>query len=87
MVAATHHAEPWLVAEREQRDERLTTWGMRLRRLREHRGLSIDELANAGNLSSRQLIRVEHGKASPSVLWILDVAAALQVEPSELFRD
>jgi len=75
------------VADREQRDERLVTWGMRLRRLREARGLSIDELANAGHLSARQLIRVEHGKASPSVLWILDVAGALGVDPTELFRD
>jgi transcriptional regulator with XRE-family HTH domain len=60
---------------------------MRLRRHREARGLSIDALADAAGVASRQLIRVEHGKASASVLWILDVARALDLDPGELFHD
>jgi len=32
----------------------------------------------------RQLARVEAGKGSPSVLWLLDLAAALGVPPSLL---
>jgi len=68
-------------------DPRLQVWGMRLRKLREFRGLSIDDLAHAAGLSPRQLIRVEHGRASPSVLWVLDIADALGVEPCDLFSD
>lgn len=76
------------MAEREGKpDPRLVEWGLRLRRHREARGLSIDELAHAAGVSGRQLIRVEHGRASPSVLWILDIAETLGVHPAELFTD
>lgn len=70
-----------------QPDPRLIEWGMRLRRHREAKSMSIDMLADLAGVAARQLIRVEHGKASPSVLWILDIASALDVAPSELFRD
>ena len=68
-------------------DPRLQAFGMRLRRTREAAGLSIDDLAHRAGLSPRQVIRVEHGRASPSVLWILDIADALDVDPAVLFAD
>lgn len=49
--------------------------------------MSIDAFAHAAGVAPRQLIRVEHGKASPSVLWILDIARALGIPPGDLFAD
>ncbi|NNN33183.1 helix-turn-helix transcriptional regulator [Streptomyces sp. S3(2020)] len=58
--------------------------GMQIRRLREERGYSLEELAERSGLSFRGLIYIEHGQRSPSVLTILDIAAGLDVEPGEL---
>jgi transcriptional regulator with XRE-family HTH domain len=60
---------------------------MRLRRLREAQGISIETLAQKAGVSARQLIRVEHGTPSPTVTWVLTIATALDVHPAELFRD
>jgi transcriptional regulator with XRE-family HTH domain len=66
-------------------DERLRAFGLRLRQIRESKGLSRDELAHAAGVAARQLTRVEHGNASPSVTWLLDVCVALDLHPGELF--
>ncbi|HWC35947.1 MAG TPA: helix-turn-helix transcriptional regulator [Mycobacteriales bacterium] len=60
---------------------------MRLRRLREAQGLSIETLAEKAGVSARQLIRVEHGTTSATVTWVLMIAEALGVHPADLFRD
>ncbi|MFE2712925.1 helix-turn-helix domain-containing protein [Streptomyces mirabilis] len=57
---------------------------MQIRRLREERGYSLEELAERSGLSFRGLIYIEHGQRSPSVLTLLDIAAGLGVEPGEL---
>ncbi|MGA5452738.1 helix-turn-helix domain-containing protein [Streptomyces umbrinus] len=57
---------------------------MQIRRLREGRGYSLEELAERSGLSFRGLIYIEHGQRSPSVLTLLDIAAGLDVEPGEL---
>ncbi|MFF5004916.1 helix-turn-helix domain-containing protein [Streptomyces phaeochromogenes] len=65
-------------------DPRLHSLGMQIRRLREGRGYSLEELAERSGLSFRGLIYIEHGQRSPSVLTLLDIAAGLDVEPGEL---
>ncbi|GKQ40854.1 hypothetical protein ALMP_73740 [Streptomyces sp. A012304] len=65
-------------------EPRLLSLGMQIRRLREERGYSLEELAEGSGLSFRGLIYIEHGKRSPSVLTLLDIAAGLDVEPGEL---
>ena len=65
-------------------DPRLLSLGMQIRRLREERGYSLEELAERSGLSCRGLIYIEHGQRSPSVLTLLDIAAGLGVEPGEL---
>jgi transcriptional regulator with XRE-family HTH domain len=67
-------------------DPRLAEWGMRLRRIREEAGLSIEALAHDAGVAPRQLIRVEHGTASPTVTWVLRVADALGVSPAVFFE-
>ncbi|MDT9700271.1 helix-turn-helix transcriptional regulator [Streptomyces sp. P17] len=57
---------------------------MQIRRLREGRGFSLEELAERSGLSFRGLIYIEHGQRNPGVLTLLDVATALGVEPGDL---
>ncbi|MEU9379727.1 helix-turn-helix transcriptional regulator [Streptomyces sp. NPDC048279] len=45
---------------------------MQIRRLREGRGYSLEELAERGGLSFRGLIYIEHGQRSPSALTLLN---------------
>jgi transcriptional regulator with XRE-family HTH domain len=68
-------------------DPRLRRFGARLRELREQQGLTIEALADQAGVGARQIARVEAGRASPSLLWLLDVATGLGLEPAELLPD
>jgi ribosome-binding protein aMBF1 (putative translation factor) len=70
---------------RGQVDPRLRAFGSRLRQLREDAGLTVEELAHRSQLGARQISRVEAGRASPSVLWVLNVSQGLDVAPDRLF--
>ncbi|MFJ7098134.1 helix-turn-helix domain-containing protein [Streptomyces mirabilis] len=59
---------------------------MQIRRLREERDYSLEQLAERSGLSFRGLIYIEHGKRNPSVLTLVDIAAALDVAPGELIN-
>lgn len=60
-------------------DPRLLIFGAHLRQLREQSGLTLEQVADAAGIAGRQLGRVEAGRASPSLLWLVDVAAGLGV--------
>lgn len=68
-------------------DPRLLSIGMQIRRLREERGYSLEELAERCGLSFRGLIYIEHGRRNPSVLTLLSIASGLDVAPGKLFGD
>ncbi|MFD9196266.1 helix-turn-helix domain-containing protein [Streptomyces phaeochromogenes] len=68
-------------------DPRLVSIGMQIRRLREERGYSLEELAERSGLSFRGLIYIEHGRRNPGVLTILSIASGLNVAPARLFED
>ncbi|WP_326663450.1 helix-turn-helix transcriptional regulator [Streptomyces canus] len=59
---------------------------MQIRRLREDRDYSLEELAERSGLSFRGLIYIEHGQRNPSALTLVDIAAALGVAPGELIN-
>ncbi|MBV7668634.1 helix-turn-helix domain-containing protein [Streptomyces halstedii] len=65
-------------------DPRLLLLGLHIRRLREERGLSLEELAELSGLSFRGLVYVEHGRRNAGVLTLLQIAEGLQVAPSRL---
>ncbi|MEU6145241.1 helix-turn-helix transcriptional regulator [Streptomyces sp. NPDC047081] len=67
-------------------DPRLLSLGMQIRRHREERGYSLEELAERSGLSFRGLIYIEHGQRNPSVLTLVDIAVALDVAPGELIN-
>lgn len=59
--------------------------GARLRALREERRLSIKGLAEASGLAVNTLSLIEHGKSSPSVSTLQQLAAALRVPITAFF--
>lgn len=68
-------------------EPRLLQLGMRIRRLREERDLSLEELAERSELSFRGLIYIEHGRRNAGVLTLLKIADGLGVAPARLFED
>lgn len=65
-------------------DPRLRKFGSKVRQAREAAGLTLEELGDRAGVSYRQLSRVEAGKASPSLAWMLAVAQGLGTSVSDL---
>jgi transcriptional regulator with XRE-family HTH domain len=59
--------------------------GIRLRQLREKRGVSIRTLATMSGLSANALSMIERGKTSPSVSTLYRVATALENPITDFF--
>lgn len=59
-------------------------FGQVLRELRRERGLSQDQLAEAGHLSRPHVSRLETGRNSPTFSMLFQLAAALGVTPEEV---
>jgi transcriptional regulator with XRE-family HTH domain len=62
-------------------------FGLRLKALREARGMSQAQLAKMATVSRGYLSRVELGMQSPTLHVIERLAAALAVRPLELLED
>ncbi len=60
--------------------------GIRLRQLREQRGLSIRALARQSGLSANALSLIERGRSSPSVSTLYKVAGAMSVPITTFFQ-
>jgi transcriptional regulator with XRE-family HTH domain len=74
--------------ERERlRQLRRIAFGNRLRQLRAARNLSQEALCRQARVDRSFYSQVETGTASPTVDWLHDVADALHVSLSALFRD
>lgn len=69
-----------------QRDEAaiLTAFGERVRLLRSDRGVSQEELATLAGLHRTYVGSVERGERNVSLVNIVKLAAALEVEASDL---
>ncbi len=59
--------------------------GLRIRELREAKGLTLDQLAGETRLTKGQLSRIENGKVSSPVSTLTRIAAALGVGPGSFF--
>jgi len=58
--------------------------GPRIRELRLERGLTLDELARAANISASHLSRLERGQTAPSFTVAAAIARQIGVLPSDL---
>ncbi|CAN5462995.1 XRE family transcriptional regulator [soil metagenome] len=61
--------------------------GKVVRRLRELKGITLEQLAVETRLTKGQLSRIENGKVSSPVSTLTRIAAALGVGPGELFAE
>ena len=64
----------------------LLAFGLRLRQLREERGLSQQRLAYEADVAKLTVQRIEKGRASVGLDMLVSIAQALQVPLHELAR-
>lgn len=60
--------------------------GRNVRRLRQQRGLTQEQLAFEAQLDLTYVGGIERGRRNPSLLVMARLAAALQVTPADLLR-
>jgi transcriptional regulator with XRE-family HTH domain len=65
----------------------LEIFGNTVKELRKQKGLSQEDLAEMCNLHRTYIGGIERGERNIGLMNILHLAKALQVLPSELFRD
>lgn len=58
--------------------------GVRIRQLREQKGLSQEELGHRAGVDRTYVSSCERGRRNVSLLTLYRIAAALEVEPAEL---
>ncbi len=63
----------------------LKAFGKHLRKLREDRLLSQENLANDSDIPINQIGRIERGEINTTVNTIYSISKALRIEPKELF--
>ncbi|RXR30534.1 XRE family transcriptional regulator [Sphingobium fluviale] len=61
--------------------------GANIRRLREERGLTQEQLAGEADIAMRHLGRIERGEGNPTVQMLGKLAAILGVKPERLFGE
>ncbi|WP_437992292.1 helix-turn-helix domain-containing protein [Sorangium sp. So ce145] len=67
-------------------DEVLRSIGANVRRIREKRGMTQQELADAAEIALRFLQKVEHAQTNVGVAILVRLADVLGVRPGVLFR-
>jgi len=73
------------VASRRAKKDVRARFGDAVRVLRDHLGVSQEELAHRAGLHRTYLGDIERGGRNPGLVNICRIAQALEVEPSEIF--
>lgn len=64
----------------------LEKFGLRIKELRLKKGLSQTRLAIACKLDNSKISKIEAGKVNITMLTLLNISAALEIEPMELLN-
>jgi transcriptional regulator with XRE-family HTH domain len=75
------------VVHRKVRRPEAEKFGRIVRKLRESRGLTQEELAERAEVSGTYVGFIERGDNVPTLTIVLQIASALGVRPAELLRD
>ncbi len=75
------------MTHRKDRRPEAKKFGAVVRKLREARGLTQDQLAERAGVSATYIGFIERGDNVPTLTIILQIASALKVRPSEMLRD
>jgi transcriptional regulator with XRE-family HTH domain len=70
----------------DERERALAMFSGQLRKLREARDFSQERLSELSGLNRNYVSDVERGRRNPCLFNIVQLASALNVSPSELFR-
>ena len=76
----------WYVI-RVRNKELLQKFGQRLRKLREEKGLSQEQLAYTAEISTNQIGRIERGEINATLSTLNVIAVALKVSLAELVQE
>jgi transcriptional regulator with XRE-family HTH domain len=60
--------------------------GNNIRKMRDKKGISQQELADSSDVAKSTIQRIEKGDMNPSLLTIRSISVALEVELSELVK-
>ena len=66
--------------------EYLTLFGKHLKKMREGKGMSQEELANLAEVSLPQITRIERGVINPTICTIKSLSKGLCVDMSLMFE-
>jgi transcriptional regulator with XRE-family HTH domain len=69
-----------------KRQKIMTSFGKKLREVREGKGISIRGLADLADIDYSNLNRIENGLVEISLCTIHAIAEALEIEPEELLK-
>ena len=61
-------------------------FGQHLRGIREDKGWTLEQLAEAAQMNELQVGHIERGASDPKLSTILKLARALKIRPDELLR-
>lgn len=75
------------MTHRKTRRPEAEQFGAVVRKLREARGLTQEQLAESAEVSATYIGFVERGDNVPTLTIIIQIASALDVRPSELLKD
>jgi transcriptional regulator with XRE-family HTH domain len=64
----------------------LIRFGKHLKKMREEKGMSQEELANLAEVSLPQITRIERGVINPTICTIKSLAIGLGIETSLMFK-
>ena len=65
-------------------DQYIKAFGAHLRKMRQDRGLTLEQLEEKTGIDSKQISRLERGERSPTLTTIFYIAKGLGVKPKEL---
>jgi transcriptional regulator with XRE-family HTH domain len=69
-----------------EQEKYLKKVGGNLRRIRQEKGLTMEQLAHEAEIEYRQLGRIERGEINTSILSLLRICQALHVDVDNLFH-
>jgi transcriptional regulator with XRE-family HTH domain len=67
-----------------EKNEVLVKIGIKIRKLREEKNLSLQDLSDKCDFEKPNLIRIEKGRTNPTIGTLLKIAEVLNVKLSEL---
>lgn len=69
------------------RDQRLIDFGIKVRSLRKAKGLSQEAIANLAGIDRSYMGQIERGEINLTLTKIYQIAGALEIAPSSLFKE